>query len=87
MASFQVYKQSRITRKRCELEHKLQLTTNSKSGSAFQNPTYILVATPPSGEISVTSFPVQWDRYPRSLDRILVVLRKTALSSTSSKSS
>ena len=38
MASFSVYKQLLITRKRCEIEQKLQLTTNGKSGSAFQNP-------------------------------------------------
>jgi hypothetical protein len=36
--SFPVCKQSLITRKRFEIEQKLQLTTNSKSGSAFQNP-------------------------------------------------
>ena len=38
MTSFPVYKQSLITRKQCEIEQKLQLTTNSKSWSAFQNP-------------------------------------------------
>ena len=53
MTSFPVYKQSLITRKRCEIEQKLQLTTNSKLGSAFQNPQIKL-----SGENVITSFPV-----------------------------
>ena len=58
MMSFPVCKQSLITRKRCEIEEKLQLSANSKSEPAYQNPTYIRGATPPRGEIGLTSFPI-----------------------------
>ena len=37
MTTFPVCKQSIKTRKRCEIDQKLQLTTNSKSESDFQN--------------------------------------------------
>ena len=58
MTSFPVCKQSLINRKRCEIEQKLQLTTNIKSGSAFQNPHINWGGTPPNGENVMTSFPV-----------------------------
>src|SRR5664279_4650652 len=38
MTSFPVHNKLLITRKRCYIEQNLQLTTNRKSGSAFQNP-------------------------------------------------
>jgi hypothetical protein len=53
-----VCKQSLITRKRCEIEENLLLTTNIKSGRPFRIHTYILGATPRGVEIGVTSFPV-----------------------------
>ena len=58
MTSFPVDEQSLITRKRCEIEQKFQLTTYSKSESDYQNTKLKLKCAPHGIEIGVTSFPV-----------------------------